>query len=88
MTSLLPAFPLLLLTKANGQLDAVRYVGGQPPQEVPAGLVVAGASGVIEDLIIGQTTPDGVAGAISSIGVSRTRAMMWLSKIARTRRSR
>ena len=85
LSSLLPSFPVLLITKATGQLNAVRYVGGQPPQEVPAGLVVAGASGVVEDLIIGQVTPDGIPGAVSSAGVSRAKAMMWLSKIARRR---
>ena len=88
LSGLLPSFPVLLITKATGQLNAIRYLGGQPPQEVPAGLVVAGASGVVEDLIIGQTVPTSVPGAISSAGVSRTKAMMWLSKIARHRRQK
>ena len=88
LSGLLPSFPLLLMTKANGQLNAVRYVGSQPPQEVPAGLVVAGASGVVEDLIISAVTPDAIPGAVSSVGVSRTKAMMWLSKIARHRKGK
>ena len=88
LSGLLPSFPVLLITKATGQLNAIRYVGGQPPQEVPAGLVVAGASGVVEDLIIGQTTPESVPGAVSSKGVSRTKAMVWLSKVAKHRRNK
>jgi len=86
LSGLLPSFPVLLLTKASGQLTATRFIGGQPPQEVPAGLLVAGASGIVEDLIIGQTTPAQVPGAVSSAGVSRTKAMMWLAKIAKHKR--
>lgn len=88
LAAILPAFPVLLITKASGQLKGRRYLGSQPPQEVPAGLLVAGASGVVEDLIIGQRTPVDIPGTVSSSGVTEAKAMLWLSKAARHRRSR
>ena len=80
---LIAPFPVLLVTKAAGQLKASRYQEGQSASEVPAGLVVAGASGTLEDLLVGAVPPSELPGTVSSRGVSRTKAMMWLTGGAR-----
>jgi len=79
---------VLLVTKATGQLSAERYVAGASQGEVPAGLIVAGASGVVEDLLVGAMTPAEVPGLVSSVGLSRAKAMMWLGGAAGNARRR
>jgi len=73
---------VLLVTKASGQLSAERYQAGKCEGEVPAGLLVAGASGVVEDLLVGLVKPEEIPGLVSSVGVSRAKAMMWLGASA------
>jgi len=73
---------VLLVTKATGQLAAERFVAGASQGEVPAGLIVAGASGLVEDLLVGAKAPAEVAGRVSSVGLSRAKAMLWLGAAA------
>ena len=76
-------FGVLLVTKAAGQLTAHRFDEGHPPEEVPGGLVVAGASAVLEDLLVGAVKANEIPGTVSSVGISRAKAMLWMSGGAR-----
>ncbi|MDR2703606.1 MAG: hypothetical protein LBB58_04615, partial [Cellulomonadaceae bacterium] len=55
---------------------------GKCEGEVPAGLLVAGASGVVEDLLVGFVNPRDIPGFVTSVGVSRAKALMWLGATA------
>ena len=83
-----PQLPILLVTKGAGQLRALRFHGSNPPEEVLAGLLVAGASGVLEDLLVGAVVPKQVPGTVSSVGLSHAKAMLWLASANRHHRRR
>ena len=55
---------------------------------MPAGLVVAGASDVLEDLLVGAVAPEAIPGTVATAGVSRAKAMMWLTGAAKKGRRR
>lgn len=79
---------ILLVTKATGQLTAERYTAGVSQGEVPAGLIVAGASGVVEDLLVGAASARELPGVVTSVGLTRAKAMLWLGAAAGSARGR
>jgi hypothetical protein len=81
--TVIPNLPILLIMKSAGQLQAQRFVDYLPPQDVPAGLIVAGASAVLEDLLVGQVDLNQLRGTVSSVGVPRAKALMWLAGATR-----
>lgn len=58
----------------SGHLSARRYAGGAAEGDVPAGLVLAGADQVVEDLILGRVRPGDVPGSQTSADLPRWRA--------------
>lgn len=50
----------------SGHISARRYIKGEPSQEVPAGLVLAQADALVEDLLLGAKRVAEVASAESS----------------------
>ncbi|MCK6212597.1 hypothetical protein KZX45_18830 [Georgenia sp. EYE_87] len=70
----------------SGQVSARRYTSGEPEGDVPAGLILAGADQVIEDLILGRTRPDAVKGHQRSGTLPRWKAARMFGRGLRRRK--
>ncbi|GAA4423924.1 hypothetical protein GCM10023169_20160 [Georgenia halophila] len=70
----------------SGQLSARRYTGGEPEEDVPAGLILAGADQVVEDLILGRTRPGSVKGHQRSGSLPRWKAARLFGRGLRRRK--
>ena len=70
----------------SGQISARRYTSGEPEDDVPAGLILAGADQVIEDLILGRTRPDQVKGHQRSGTLPRWKAARMFGRGLRRRK--
>lgn len=57
----------------SGQISAQRYLGGEPGEDLAAGLVLAGADDVVEDLLLGRRAVTDVPGHVSSRDAGRPR---------------
>lgn len=57
----------------SGQVRAQRYEGGEPGEEVPGGLVIAGSDDVVEELLLGRRSVTEVPGHIRSIDAAAPR---------------
>lgn len=79
ITKLLKTVPAVLLERRSGQITATRWAGGRRGDELPAGLVLSDAPEVLEDLLLGTTTAAEVAGVVTSVGLSRWKAMRLLA---------
>ena len=86
ISKVIAGVPLVLVTRAQGHLTAVRYQDGQPQGNVPPGLVLSGAPEALEDLLTGQITVDKLPGAIGTKGIGRLKAMRMLASVARKAR--
>jgi hypothetical protein len=64
----------------SGQISAQRYVGGEPGEELAAGLVLAGADEVVEELLLGRRAASDVPGCVSSRQAGRNRRGRRLGK--------
>lgn len=78
--------PVILLTRRGGQIAAHRWVDGVAGDDLPAGLVLDGAPEVLEDLMLGTTTVADLTGVVTSVGLSRWKAMRMLAAQARDAR--
>ncbi|MPV37707.1 hypothetical protein [Georgenia subflava] len=70
----------------SGQLSARRYTGGEPEGDVPAGLILAGADQVVEDLILGRVRADAVKGHQRSGTLPRWKAARMFGRGLRRRK--
>ncbi|WP_448071724.1 hypothetical protein [Georgenia yuyongxinii] len=70
----------------SGHIHARRYVGGEPDGDVPAGLVLAGADQVVEDLILGRVGAGDVKGHQRSGTIPRWKAARMFSRGLRKRK--
>jgi hypothetical protein len=86
ISRLLKGVPVVLLEKAEGRVSASRWLDGEQGGDLAAGLVLSGAPDVLEDLLLGTTRPDEVDGVVSSVGLSRFRALRMLAASARANR--
>lgn len=80
ISQLLRQTPVVLLTRREGQIVATRWVGGTRDDELPAGLVLADAPPVLEDLLLGTEQAGSVPGVVTSVGMSRWQAMRALAR--------
>jgi len=64
----------------SGQLTARRYEGGEPGDDVPVGLVLAGADDVVEDLVLGRVRAADVTGHQRSGDLPRWKAARMFAK--------
>ncbi len=80
ISQLLRQTPVVLLTRREGQIAAARWVGGARDDELPAGLVLADAPPVLEDLLLGSEQASAVPGVVTSVGMSRWQAMRALAR--------
>jgi hypothetical protein len=64
----------------SGHITAKRYIGGEPAEDLAAGLVLAGADDVVEDLLLGRVGVADVRGHVSSRDAGRSRRARWMGK--------
>ena len=86
VSRLLKGVPVVLLVRDAGHIDASRWLDGEQGEDLRAGLVMNGAPEVIEDILLGTTPAADVPGVVSSVGLSRLRAMRILAASARANR--
>jgi hypothetical protein len=86
VSRLLKGVPVVLLEKDGGQVAASRWLDGEQGEDLAAGLVLSGAPEVLEDLLLGTVTAAEVPGMVSSVGLSRFRALRMLAASARANR--
>ncbi|UNX56003.1 hypothetical protein MF406_07230 [Georgenia sp. TF02-10] len=70
----------------SGHVSARRYVAGEPAGDVPAGLLVASADQVVEDLILGRTRPADVRGFQRAADLPRWKAARMFGRGLRRRK--
>ncbi|WP_185972521.1 hypothetical protein [Georgenia yuyongxinii] len=70
----------------SGHIHARRYIGGEPDGDVPAGLVLAGADQVVEDLILGRVRAADVNGHQRSGTIPRWKAARMFTRGLRKRK--
>ncbi|RYV52507.1 hypothetical protein [Pengzhenrongella frigida] len=86
LSRLLRGVPLVLIERREGQLSASRWLDGDRGDDLAPGLVLNDAPEVLEDLVLGSTTPAELDGVVSSVGMSRLKAMRVLAAAARAAR--
>ena len=79
VSRLLRQVPVVLLERREGKVAASQWVGGEQEKELPAGLVLSGAPPVLEDLLLGDVPAGEIEGVVSSVGLSRWKAMRLLA---------
>ena len=88
LTRALPGLPIVLLTRADGQLTASRYVNGQEAQQLAPGLLLSSAEDAVVDIFTGQLAPQQAAGVVSSSNWSVDQAQAYLSRFTAKGRRR
>ncbi len=88
VSRMLPGTEVVLLERRAGSIAAAVWSRGARDEEVAPGLVLAEGPAVLEDLLLGSTTPGDLEGTVPSAGMSRFRAMRLLTKAARQARGR
>ena len=83
ISEMIKDIPVILIEARKGQLSASRWQLGKRQADLPAGLVLDGAPEELEDLLIGSTTLDQIDGVITSVGISRFKALRQLGALAR-----
>lgn len=86
ISRLLRGVPVALLERREGQISATSWLDGDRGDDLAPGLVLGSAPEVLEDLLLGTTTPADIDGVVSSVGMSRLKAMRTLAAAARTAR--
>lgn len=70
----------------SGHVSARRYDGGEAAEDVPAGLVLAGADQVVEDLVLGRVRAAAVKGHLRSGELPRWKAARMFTRGLRKRK--
>jgi hypothetical protein len=87
ISRLLKTVPVVLLERRASQITATRWEAGAQGDELPPGLVLSDAPAVLEDLLLGGVQVGDLTGVVTSVGLSRWRAMRMLASSRRgTRR--
>jgi len=86
ISRLLKGVPIVLLERREGQIAASRWLDGERGDDLAPGLVLSDAPEVLEDLLLGTTSPGEIEGVVSSVGMSRLKAMRVLAAAARANR--
>ena len=76
---LLRQVPVVLLERRQSQMSATQWVAGQHTRDLPPGLVLSDAPEVLEELLLDGRAASTVAGVVTSVGMSRFRAMRVLA---------
>ncbi|QTE30679.1 hypothetical protein [Pengzhenrongella sicca] len=86
ISRLLRGVPVVLLERRDGQISAGRWIDGARDGDLAPGLVLGDAPEVLEDVILGSATPADLEGVVSSVGMSRLKAMRILAAAGRAHR--
>jgi len=86
ISRLLRGVPLVLLERREGQISASRWLDGDRGDDLAPGLVLNDAPEVLEDLVLGTTRAADLDGMVSTVGMSRLKAMRVLASAARAAR--
>lgn len=86
LSRLLRGVAVVLVERREGQLSASRWLDGAHDGDLAPGLVINNAPEVLEDVVLGSVTPAELDGVVSSVGMSRLKAMRVLASAARTNR--
>lgn len=86
ISRLLRTTPVVLLTQRGGRMTAVRWSAGSPGEELSPALMLDGAPPEVEQLLLGQVSASELPGTVSSVGMSRWRAVRLLGTVARVGR--
>ncbi len=80
VSQMLRGVPVVLLERRAGKIDASQWVGGEREKDLPAGLVLSGAPAALEDLLLGDVPVGELEGVVTSVGLSRWKAMRLLAQ--------
>jgi hypothetical protein len=73
----------VLIERRDGQVSASRWELGERVADLVPGLMLDGAPDELEDLMLGTRTVADFDGVVSSVGMSRLKAMRVLAGAAR-----
>lgn len=79
VSQLLRQVPVVLVERRESRLSAAQFVAGARDRDLPPGLVLSDAPEVLEDLLLGGLRAQDVEGVVTSVGMSRFRAMRVLA---------
>ncbi len=79
VSQLLRQVPVVLLERRESQMSASQWVAGEHTRDLPPGLVLSDAPEVLEDLLLDGRAPATVDGVVTSVGMSRLKAMRTLA---------
>ena len=79
VSQLLRSVPIVLLVRREGQITATRWTAGEEGDELPPGLVLSDAPAVLEDLLLGSVEIGTLDGVVSSVGMSRWKALRMIT---------
>ena len=79
VSQLLHQVPVVLLERREAHVSATQWVAGKRVRDLPPGLVLSEAPEVLEDLLLDGRAVVSVAGVVTSVGMSRLRAMRVLA---------
>ena len=88
LSRVLAGTEVVLLERRDASIAATVWSGGARDEEVAPGLVLAEGPAVLEDLLLGDTTPADLEGTVPSASISRFKALRLLGKAARQTRKR
>ena len=83
ISQLLKQIPVVLIERRDGQVSASRWELGERVSDLAAGLMLDGAPDELEDLMLGTRTVVDFDGVVSSVGMSRLKAVRLLAGAAR-----
>jgi len=79
VSQLLRQVPVVLLERRESQMSATQWIAGEHTRDLPPGLVLSDAPEVLEDLLLDGRDPSTVDGAVTSVGMSKLKAMRVLA---------
>jgi hypothetical protein len=79
--------PVVLVVQRDGQMTATRWSGGTEGDELSPALMLDGAPAAVEQILLGQAVAGDLPGTVSSVGMSRLRAVRILAVAARAART-
>ncbi|MDM8086557.1 hypothetical protein QUV83_17420 [Cellulomonas cellasea] len=88
LSAMLKAAPVVLLVRRAGRISATHWVNGVQGDELPPGLVLSDAPPELEQLLLGTLTIADAENAVTSVGISRWKAMRLLAAAAKDTRRR
>ena len=88
LSTMLKAAPVVLLVRRAGRISATHWANGVQGDDLPPGLVLSDAPPELEQLLLGTLTISDAENAVTSVGMSRWKAMRLLAAAAKDNRRR